>query len=154
MGELLYRSTYTWHPQLLDVSDQLHSPAALPYWIGDWMGPRTGLDDLERRKILPLRGLELRPLDRSTRSQSLYLCYMTLRELDLLPSSGAKQKSILVTALSHNFSWFQHLGTDRIENTIIIVVKSLPCDQCLFAKLLLSNVNVCRIFAYSVVVAY
>jgi hypothetical protein len=28
------------------------------------MGPRTGLDDLEKRKILRLRELELRPLGR------------------------------------------------------------------------------------------
>jgi hypothetical protein len=28
--------------------------------IGGWMGPRTGLGDLERRKFLPLPELELR----------------------------------------------------------------------------------------------
>jgi hypothetical protein len=63
------------------------------------VGPGIGLDDVEGRKILPLRGLELRPLNRSTRSQSLYLNYMTLQEFNLLPSSGAKQKIILVTVL-------------------------------------------------------
>jgi hypothetical protein len=36
------------------------------------VGPKTGLDDVERRKILPLPGLELRPLGRPIRSQSLY----------------------------------------------------------------------------------
>jgi hypothetical protein len=35
--------------------------------------PRTGLDDVERRKILPLPELKLQPLDRPARSQSLYL---------------------------------------------------------------------------------
>jgi hypothetical protein len=39
-------------------------------WIGDWMGPRTGLDDVERRKILPLLGLEIRPLGRLACSPS------------------------------------------------------------------------------------
>jgi hypothetical protein len=34
--------------------------------------PRTGLDDVERGKVLPLSGLELRPLCRPARSQSLY----------------------------------------------------------------------------------
>jgi hypothetical protein len=41
------------------------------HWIGGWMGPRAGLDEVERRKILPLPGLEIRPLGRSARSQSL-----------------------------------------------------------------------------------
>jgi hypothetical protein len=27
-------------------------------WIGGWVGPRTGLEDVERRKILPLLGLK------------------------------------------------------------------------------------------------
>jgi hypothetical protein len=36
------------------------------------MGPITGLDDAERRNILPSSGLELQPLDRPARSQSLY----------------------------------------------------------------------------------
>jgi hypothetical protein len=46
------------------VGGQLHAPAALPpeeeppgiHWVGDWVGPRTGLDDVEKRKILPLPG--------------------------------------------------------------------------------------------------
>jgi hypothetical protein len=36
------------------------------HWVGGWVGPRAGLDDEEKRKILPLQGLELRPLGRST----------------------------------------------------------------------------------------
>jgi hypothetical protein len=42
------------------------------HWIGGWVGPKAGLDDVERRKISPLPGLELRPLGRRARSQSLY----------------------------------------------------------------------------------
>jgi hypothetical protein len=43
---------------------------------GGWVGPRTGLDDVEKRKFLPLPGLELRPLCRSARNKSLYrMCY-------------------------------------------------------------------------------
>jgi hypothetical protein len=30
--------------------------------IGGWVGPRTSLDDLEKRRILTLLRLELRPL--------------------------------------------------------------------------------------------
>jgi hypothetical protein len=40
------------------------------------LGPRAGLDDTEKRKLLTLPGLTLRPLGRPARSQSLYrLCY-------------------------------------------------------------------------------
>jgi hypothetical protein len=41
------------------------------HWKGGWMGPRTGLDDM-KRKFLTLTGLELRPLCRPARNQSLY----------------------------------------------------------------------------------
>jgi hypothetical protein len=34
--------------------------------------PRAGLDDVEKRKLLNLLGLKLRPLCRPARSQSLY----------------------------------------------------------------------------------
>jgi hypothetical protein len=45
-------------------------------WIGGWVSPSTGLNGLKKRKFLTLPGLELRPLGRPTRSQSLYrLCY-------------------------------------------------------------------------------
>jgi hypothetical protein len=36
------------------------------------MGPRAGLDDVEKIKFLILPGLELGPLSRTARSQSLY----------------------------------------------------------------------------------
>jgi hypothetical protein len=39
---------------------------------GGWVDPKAGLDDVEKRKYLTLPGLELRPLGRSARSQSLY----------------------------------------------------------------------------------
>jgi hypothetical protein len=42
------------------------------HWMGGWVDPRAGLEDLEKRKFLTLTGLELRPLGRPARSQSLY----------------------------------------------------------------------------------
>jgi hypothetical protein len=36
------------------------------------VGPKAGLDDVEKRKFLTLPGLELRPLGGLARSQSLY----------------------------------------------------------------------------------
>jgi hypothetical protein len=41
-------------------------------WIGGWVDPRAGLDDVETTKFLTLQGLELRPLGRPARSQSVY----------------------------------------------------------------------------------
>jgi hypothetical protein len=41
-------------------------------WIGGWVDPRTGVDYVKKRKFLTLLGLELRPLRRPARSQSLY----------------------------------------------------------------------------------
>jgi hypothetical protein len=45
------------------------------HWIGVWVDPRADLDDVEKRKFLTLPGLELRPLGRPARSQSLYLLH-------------------------------------------------------------------------------
>jgi hypothetical protein len=42
------------------------------HWIGGWVGPRAGLDDVEKRKFLILPGLELRHIGHPARSQSLY----------------------------------------------------------------------------------
>jgi hypothetical protein len=36
--------------------------------IGDWMGPRAYLDNMEKRKFLTTPGLELRPLGRRART--------------------------------------------------------------------------------------
>jgi hypothetical protein len=80
MGERMYRSTFSSPRHWLEVSGQLHAPAGLPpgeraagtHWIGGWVDPRAGLDDEQKRKFLTLQGLELRPLGRLARSQSLY----------------------------------------------------------------------------------
>jgi hypothetical protein len=40
------------------------------HWIGGWVGPRAGLDDMENENSCPIR--EPRPLGRPARSQSLY----------------------------------------------------------------------------------
>jgi hypothetical protein len=41
-------------------------------WIEGWVDTRTGLDKLEKSKFLTPPGLELPPLGRPARSQSLY----------------------------------------------------------------------------------
>jgi hypothetical protein len=63
------------------MSGKLHDPAASSppgerasgtKWIGGWVEPRAGLDDLKKRKFLTLPGLELRSICRPARRQSLY----------------------------------------------------------------------------------
>jgi hypothetical protein len=44
--------------------------APCTHWVEGWVDPRAGLDDVEKRKFLPLPGLELRLLCRLARSQS------------------------------------------------------------------------------------
>jgi hypothetical protein len=39
------------------------------HWIGGWVGHRAGLDDVERRKIFSLPGLELPTLGLQVRKQ-------------------------------------------------------------------------------------
>jgi hypothetical protein len=46
------------------------------HWMGGWVKPRAGLDDLEKRKFLTLPGLELRPLSRPDRGRR-YTHYAT-----------------------------------------------------------------------------
>jgi hypothetical protein len=42
------------------------------HWIGGSVGPRSGLDDVEKRKFFALQGLDLRPLGHTAHRQSLY----------------------------------------------------------------------------------
>jgi hypothetical protein len=79
MKEWMYRSC------LLDLGISwrwvVSFPPRLPYpregvprthRTGGWVGPRASLDDVENRTFFTLLGLELRPLVRPVRSQSLY----------------------------------------------------------------------------------
>jgi hypothetical protein len=50
----------------MEVSGQLHAPAALPpgkeplvpHWIGGWVGPRAVLDAVVKKNSQPLPGIE------------------------------------------------------------------------------------------------
>jgi hypothetical protein len=53
MGEWMYRSTFPWPRHKLEVSGQLHVPAALPLVpTGGWVGPRAGLGGRGEEEIL------------------------------------------------------------------------------------------------------
>jgi hypothetical protein len=64
------------------VSRQLYPGEGAPdtHWIGGWVRPCAGLDDVEKRKFLTVPGLALRSLRRPARSQVLYrLSYPLLK---------------------------------------------------------------------------
>ena len=49
----------------MEVSGQYHTPAALPpgedfgiHWIGGWVGPKVGLDILEKKKSPEPTGIQ------------------------------------------------------------------------------------------------
>jgi hypothetical protein len=75
-------------------------------WIGGWVDPRAGLDDVEKRKLLTLPGLELRPLSCPAHSQSLYRLRYPGYGNDLnLYSSGDRFEFQLGYMLPYDFSW-------------------------------------------------
>jgi hypothetical protein len=69
-GEWMYRSTFfltstllggEWSASRSDRSTP-RERASRTYWIGGWVDPRAGLDDVEKRTFLNLTGLKFRPL--------------------------------------------------------------------------------------------
>jgi hypothetical protein len=79
-GGVVYRSTVFSTSALVEGQWSASRPGRFTpeekapgtHWIGGWVAPRAGVDDVERRKFLPLPGLQLRLLGRPARSQSLY----------------------------------------------------------------------------------
>jgi hypothetical protein len=51
------------------------------YWVGEWVGPKTGLNVVEKKQFLTLLGLELRPFCVPARSQLPWLRYFSKRKL-------------------------------------------------------------------------
>jgi hypothetical protein len=56
-GEWMYRSTFSWPRHAPTASPPWKSPGT--HWIGGWVDPRAGLDDMEKRNLLTLPGLEV-----------------------------------------------------------------------------------------------
>jgi hypothetical protein len=90
------------------VCGQPHGPAALPSGeeprVPIWqevVDPRAGQNDVEERKFLILPGLELRPLGRPARTQSLYWTrypdswkgLMSLRKILIKKHCGTEKKT-------------------------------------------------------------
>jgi hypothetical protein len=64
------------------------------------VGPRTGLDNVEKRKDLPLTGLELRPFCSQARSLSLYYAIPALvdskKRTEYIKTDGPQNEYLIV----------------------------------------------------------
>jgi hypothetical protein len=99
----------------MGVSGQRHVPAALypgTHWIGGWVGPRAGLDEGARRKILcPCRGSNLnhpivQPVVRhyttwATAASTGLQCFLEL----LFHENHAFRICVLTYSIENNPSW-------------------------------------------------
>jgi hypothetical protein len=111
--------------------------ALAKHWIVVWVGPRTGLDDVEKTKFLTLSGLELRPLCRPAHSQSLYRLRYPGSYRDNTPS--LKREDVIMCCLgraqfvSHRFPnvasgvpiWFSSsgiCGVRKLTETVFLRV--------------------------------
>jgi hypothetical protein len=61
---------FSWPQQYLEVSYQIHAPAALPP-VTHWIGGRSGLNYVKKRKYFTIPGLELRFIGRRAHSRLL-----------------------------------------------------------------------------------
>jgi hypothetical protein len=88
---------------------------------------RAGLDDVDKRKFLALPGLELRPVGRPARSQSLYKLFRraTLKKPNDILSKDTKRV---------------HLKKENIN-----FVETLPAPKSVFIRVvLLKRVSSCK----------
>jgi hypothetical protein len=75
------------------------------HWIGDWVGFRVDMDDVEKRKICTLPGLELRPLCRPVRSQSLYRLHLVFHSF-----IHSRRRHLALNSVVLNFHTFEKNG--------------------------------------------
>jgi hypothetical protein len=80
------------------------------------VGPRAGLDDVEKRNFLTLPRLELRPLGRPVRSQSLYrlrypfIIEITKESCDQCP--GQDEHNLHTACILQHFPLFESSAID------------------------------------------
>jgi hypothetical protein len=104
------------------------------HWRGSWVGPRTGLDDVERRKIFPLPGLELRPPKSALAITETYELIHAVRFH--MCSGGAR----LEPRLPHGLSWLSSVPPSEYRDStlkqttatsmyILVCVTTLSANQ-------------------------
>jgi hypothetical protein len=79
------------------------------------VGPRAGVDDVEKRKFLTLPGLELRPIGRLARSQSLYRLRYPGSFID---GSMDWILDLLTTCIHHTELHFTNTDTHRLVSSV------------------------------------
>jgi hypothetical protein len=57
--------------------------APYTHWIGGWVCPRAGLDDVQKRKFLTLPGLELQPVSSRYTDYAIPVPYYALYRYNL-----------------------------------------------------------------------
>jgi hypothetical protein len=124
------------HPTILRTAlstswrcGQLHASAALHpgkeplYRLNRRLGdPRAGLDDVENWKFLILLGIELRPLGRPARSQSLYLMRYPGSCKNLEPNKNISvQEYCLMECDISMLKWYPCMQPARIKRQAYLV---------------------------------
>jgi hypothetical protein len=101
-------------------------------WIGGWVDPRAGLDDVKKKKFLTLRELELQSLGRPARSQSLYrLCYPGSYKLpgsDQISAGLIQAGSEILRSEIHkliNSVWNNSELSDQWKESIVVPVHKM-----------------------------
>jgi hypothetical protein len=96
-----------------------------------WVGHRTGLDDVERKKISPLPGHELRPLGRPARGQMLYRLLLFQRVLPKFSTYFSPHACVLLHSRPSHPSRSDHLNnvqhTVQIKNLLILELSPASC---------------------------
>jgi hypothetical protein len=143
MGEWMYRSMFSWPRHYLELSGQLHATDALSpgemapgtRWIRRWVNPRTGLDDVEKRKISPLFGIELRSLGRSARRPSLqWICFLIFKV-----KVGSSRTWMIYQATRCHITEGSYLDTTVCINETLVYIRFFPRNSAqkwdrIFAK--------------------
>jgi hypothetical protein len=96
--------------------------------VGGWVGPRTGLDNVEKREFLTLPGLELRPLGRPGRSQLLYQLRYLVSYTSFVPFSKWREIYFRNAINQFIFKWNDSLFSSNTELNFQILLDEIQAS--------------------------
>jgi hypothetical protein len=97
------------------------------HWIGRWVDPRAGLDDVEKRKFLTLPGLELRPPPLVVQAVARRYSDCAIVYAALSRSDSLAEGSIFCLILSQTLLMFTLLPSfPKLQNVLRLASKSFP----------------------------